>query len=141
MDRYYSPSTPEYRAHSRIQEDYLWEDEQGSLNETLIALGASYQALARYISGADIYLMPRTPTDLLDKLKRYAADAIHNTIAQSRRPMEEGGYGRILALAHQSLRSVLATGNNTRDLLNLHVQQNDPKLQSTTLRGRLLEPL
>ena len=50
------------------RETYLWEDDQGSLNETLIALSAAYQALARYIGGADIYLMPRSQQDLLEKL-------------------------------------------------------------------------
>ena len=38
------------------------------MNERLIALNASYQALARYIGGADIYLMPRSSADLLEKL-------------------------------------------------------------------------
>ncbi|KAL5530140.1 hypothetical protein ACEPAF_6397 [Sanghuangporus sanghuang] len=126
MDKYYAPHTPEYRAHSHIQETYLWEDDQGSLNETLIALSAAYQALARYISGADIYLMPRSQQDLLEKLKRYAADAIHNMIAQSRQPIREGGYGRILVLSHRSIRTVLATGNNTADLLNMHVKRDVP---------------
>ena len=30
--------------------------------------------------------------------KRYAADAIHNTIAQSKLPLEIGGYGRVSSL-------------------------------------------
>ena len=51
------------------RDNSFWEDnERGSLNEQLIALSASYQALARYIAGADIYLMPRNINDLHEKL-------------------------------------------------------------------------
>lgn len=103
---------------SSHSENTHWEEEHPSLNEMLIALCASYQALARYISGADIYLMPRSVADLESKLcvlclcftllrwcadtacctryrRRYAYDAIHNMIAQSKSPLERGGYSRV----------------------------------------------
>ncbi|THH11705.1 hypothetical protein EW145_g446 [Phellinidium pouzarii] len=127
MDRYYAPNTPEARAHSRINENIHWEDEHHSLNETLIALCASYQALSRYISGADIYLMPRSQQELESKLKRYAYDAIHNMIAQSKSPMERGGYSRVCHMAEQSIRSVLSTDSNTTDLLNMHRRHDELK--------------
>ncbi|KAH8118272.1 hypothetical protein DFH11DRAFT_660175 [Phellopilus nigrolimitatus] len=132
MDRYYAPNTPEARAHNHIEENSNWEEEQASLNETLIALGASYKALARYISGDDIYLMPRSIPELESKLKRYAYDAIHNTISQSRAPLERGGYSRVCFIAEQSIRSVLLTDNNGMDLLNMHRRPSEamPRVQS-----------
>lgn len=41
------------------------------MNETLIALCASYAAFARYIDGADIYLMPRSIIELESMLYAY----------------------------------------------------------------------
>ena len=56
-------------SHSLVfRENANWEADQSSLNEALIALCASYTALARYISGADIYLMPRSFNELESKL-------------------------------------------------------------------------
>ncbi|KAI5124973.1 hypothetical protein M0805_007399 [Coniferiporia weirii] len=127
MDRYYAPNTPEAMAHSRIKENINWEEDHHSLNETLIALCASYQALSRYISGADIYLMPRSVPELESKLKRYAYDAIHNMIAQSKTPLERGGYSRVCVIAERSIRSVLLTNNNAADLLNMHRRPSGTK--------------
>lgn len=136
MDRFYSQNTPEYRAHARIRDDALWECEQSSFNETLIALGAAYQALARYIGGADIYLMPRSAAELESKLRRYVYDAVHNTIAQSKSPLEVGGYSRVLSIAEQSIRSVLTTGSNTQDLLNLHTRRAERRQPMEDTPGR-----
>jgi hypothetical protein len=94
MDRYLAPHTPEAKAHNFItyvlfpapfsplatpvltvyaatshSENIHWEDEEQShLNEQLIALCASYTALARYIKGADIYIHPRSFAELESKL-------------------------------------------------------------------------
>jgi len=126
MDRYLAPHTPEAQAHHHIKENANWEVEQTSLNEALIALCASYTALARYVGGADIYLMPRSTSELESKLRRYAYDAIHNTISQSKSPLERGGYSRVCNLAEQSIRSMLTTGDNAAELLVLHLRPSEP---------------
>lgn len=141
MDRYYAPHTPEARAHSHIQENTHWEADQHSLNETLIALSASYQALSRYIGGDDIYLMPRSTSELESKLRRYAYDAIHNMIAQSKSPLERGGYSRVCNAAEQSIRSVLSTNNNAADLLALHRRStgsDEPHMEFEESPGRVV---
>jgi hypothetical protein len=83
MDRFLAPHSPEAQAHSLvtfvlIQKAYprarmtslysessvSWDMEHPSLNETLIAGCASYQALSRYLSGADLVFYPRTRREL-----------------------------------------------------------------------------
>jgi len=125
MDRFLALHTPEAKAYNHIQENSHWEADHHSLNEALIALCASYAAFSRYISGADLYLMPQTTVDLERILVRYAHDAIHNTIAQSRSPLERGGYSRVCNTAEKSIRSVLYANNNAIDLLRLHRQPKD----------------
>lgn len=43
---------------------FTWDTEHPSLNETLIAGCASYQAFSRYLNGSDLYLMPRSRNEL-----------------------------------------------------------------------------
>ncbi|TDL29507.1 hypothetical protein BD410DRAFT_779922 [Rickenella mellea] len=126
MDRYLAPNTPEAQAHLFIKENSHWEDEQPSVNETLIAFCASYAALARYVSGEDIYLMPRNAKELEATLWRYSHDAIHNTIAYSKSPLQLGGYSRICHIAEQSIGKMLSTNDNAAELLALHRRVDEP---------------
>jgi len=85
MDRFLAPHSPEAQAHSLVTSVYprlicvtpvanlvsncsetslSWDMEHPSLNETLIAGCASYQALSRYLSGADLVFHPRTRKEL-----------------------------------------------------------------------------
>ncbi|KAF8351448.1 hypothetical protein F5887DRAFT_937543 [Amanita rubescens] len=121
MDRFLAPHTPEALAHFHLTENWPnWNLDHPSIDETLIAGCASYRAFDRYLSGADLFLPPRTRTELERILKRYSYDAIHNAIAGSRAPLESGGYSRICHLAEMSIKNVLDTGDNGKILLSLH---------------------
>ncbi|KIM46176.1 hypothetical protein M413DRAFT_441248 [Hebeloma cylindrosporum] len=121
MDKLLAPHTPEATAHNHITENsFTWHTDQPSVDESLIAGCASYRAFDRYLSGNDIFLLPRTRSELESILRRYAYDAIHNAIASSRSPLQTGGYSRVCHLAEQSIRDVLHTGDNVDILLALH---------------------
>ena len=80
-------------AHYFDSESWYYND---PLDETLLASCASYKAFERYVSGQDLLLLPRSPKELESILRRYAHDAIHNTIAQARGgPLRTGGYSRV----------------------------------------------
>jgi hypothetical protein len=121
MDRFLAPHSPEAQAHSLVTETSLsWDMEHPSLNETLIAGCASYQALSRYLTGADLVFVPRTRKDLENVLRRYSYDAIHNIIARARSPLAPGGYSRVCHIAEGSLHNVLDSDDNVAVLLSLH---------------------
>ena len=48
----------------RSENWFTWDQDHPSLNETLIAGCASYQAISRYLNGSDLYLLPRSRTEL-----------------------------------------------------------------------------
>lgn len=87
MDRFLAPHSPEAQAHSLVtfvlilmsnpnkqlisfhsENTVSWDMEHPSLNETLIAGCASYQALSRYLTGADLVFFPRTRKELQNVL-------------------------------------------------------------------------
>jgi len=122
MDRFLAPSTPEALAHSHFTENFFyWDLEHPSMDETLLAGCASYQAFNRYLGGTDLFLLPRSRSELESVLRRYSYDAIHNAIAKSRSTLERGGYSRACALAEKSIQGVLDTGDNVETLLTLHL--------------------
>ncbi|KII95199.1 hypothetical protein PLICRDRAFT_149711 [Plicaturopsis crispa FD-325 SS-3] len=128
MDRFLAPNTYEALAHHHLTENWFnWDTEHPSLDETLIAGCASYQAFNRYLEGADLFLMPRSRSELERVLRRYAYDAIHNTIAKARSTLQTGGYSRICALAEKSIKDVLSESDNTPFLLAMH----NPPAEST----------
>ena len=43
---------------------FSWDSEHPSANELLVARFASYQAFSRYLNGSDLYLLPRSRTEL-----------------------------------------------------------------------------
>ncbi|KAF9009053.1 hypothetical protein BDQ17DRAFT_1236261 [Cyathus striatus] len=121
MDQFLAPHTPEATAHSHLQENWFgWDLQQPSIDETLVSGCASYCAFDRYLSGADLFLLPRTKSELESVLRRYSYDAIHNTIARSRSALQPGGYSRVCYMAEKSIRDVLNTGDNANVLLSLH---------------------
>ncbi|EGO01897.1 hypothetical protein SERLA73DRAFT_177498 [Serpula lacrymans var. lacrymans S7.3] len=121
MDRFLAPNTSEARAHSQLTENWLyWDIDHPTFNETLIAGCASYQAINRYLTGSDLFIVPRSRTELERILRRYAHDSIHNAISRSRSSLELGGYSRTCHLAEDSIRNVLNTGDNVATLLALH---------------------
>jgi len=125
MDRFLAPHTPEALAYTHLTENwYDWETDSLS---TLVARGASYQAFNRYLSGTDLFLLPRTRSELESILRRYSYDAIHNVVAKTRSTstLERGGYSRACHLAEESIRDVLDTGDNVSILLALHVPVNE----------------
>ncbi|KAF7790812.1 hypothetical protein EIP86_001769 [Pleurotus ostreatoroseus] len=127
MDRYLAPQSPEAVAHSHITENVFTWDSDASAVESLIAGCASYQAFSRYLVGSDLYLLPRSKTELENVLRRYAYDAIHNTISQSRSELSAGGYSRICHLVEGSIRKVLEENDNAAHLLDMH---KPPHLES-----------
>ncbi|KAH9936951.1 hypothetical protein B0H21DRAFT_58005 [Amylocystis lapponica] len=121
MDRFFAPHTPEAQAHTHLTENWFtWDTEHPSIDETLIAGCATYEAFQRYLAGNDLYLMPSSRRDLEKVLKRYAYDAIHNTIAKARSTLERGGYSRTCHLADTSIIKVLDENDNAAILLDLH---------------------
>ena len=132
MDKLLAPHTAEATAHNHItyviliaflfnphisffsQNSFTWHTDQPSVDESLIAGCASYRAFERYLSGNDLFLLPRTCAELESILsvfiifinksdnkcnaifrRRYAYDGIHNAIASSRSPLQTGGYSRV----------------------------------------------
>ncbi|KXN86282.1 hypothetical protein AN958_10144 [Leucoagaricus sp. SymC.cos] len=127
MDRILSPHSPEAAAHNHLQENWFsWDFD--NINESLVSNCASYSAFDRYISGADLYILPRTQAELENLLKSYSYDAIHNAIAKSRSTLQPGGYSRVCGLAEKSIRDILNSGDNVNFLLGLH--RHDNKSQS-----------
>ncbi|KAF8165336.1 hypothetical protein B0H34DRAFT_234252 [Crassisporium funariophilum] len=121
MDKLLAPHTPEATAHNHLIENWpSWHTDQPSVDESLISGCASYRAFDRYLSGKDLFLLPRTRAELESILRRYSYDAIHNAIASSRSPLQTGGYSRVCHLAEKSIRAVLNTSDNVNILLALH---------------------
>ncbi|KAF8204985.1 hypothetical protein BJ912DRAFT_17136 [Pholiota molesta] len=121
MDKLLAPHTPEATAHNHLSENsFDWHTDKPSVDESLISGCASYRAFDRYLSGNDLFLLPRTRLELESILRRYAYDAIHNAIASSRSQLQTGGYSRICHLAEESIRAVLNTSDNVDILLALH---------------------
>ncbi|KAG1755682.1 hypothetical protein EDB19DRAFT_1662463 [Suillus lakei] len=121
MDQFLGPHSTEAVAHSRLSEDWLdWDISRPSFDESLVAHCASYHAFDRYLSGEDLFIPPRFPSELERVLRRHAYDSIHNAISRSRQTLKTGGYSRTCHLAEQSIRSVLNTEDNARRLLAWH---------------------
>ncbi|KAF9820935.1 hypothetical protein IEO21_00912 [Rhodonia placenta] len=121
MDRFLSPQSPEAIAHNHLTENWFsWDADHPSLDETLIAGCATYEAFKRYLSGSDLYLLPRSRSELESILRRYAYDTIHNTIAKARSPLERGGYSRTCHLVEKSITKILNENDNACYLLDLH---------------------
>ncbi|TFK75899.1 hypothetical protein BDN72DRAFT_831341 [Pluteus cervinus] len=121
MDRFLAPHSPEAAAHTLLTENWFyWDLDHANLNENLVAGCASYRAFDRYLSGQDMYLLPRTRSELERILRRYAYDAIHNAIAKCRAALQPGGYGRVCYLAEKSISDVLNANDNAESLLRLH---------------------
>lgn len=138
---------------------FSWDTDHPSLDETLISGCATYEAFQRYLTGTDLYLLPRSRNELESVLwvitlvkvalvfspelrrRRYAYDAIHNTIARARATLERGGYSRVSALSsityirlmlraicyvqachlvEKSISKVLNENDNATSLLDLH---------------------
>ena len=67
-----------------------------------MGLCASYLALARFMSGQDLYIAPRNKSELSNTLRSYSYDALHNLISQSRRELPPGGYSLVSRHAFES---------------------------------------
>ncbi|KAI0750845.1 hypothetical protein C8Q80DRAFT_1268159 [Daedaleopsis nitida] len=121
MDRFLAPQSPEALAHNHLTENWFsWDQDHPSLDETLTSGCATYEAFKRYLHGADLYLVPQSRSELESVLRRYAYDAIHNTIAKSRSQLERGGYSRMCHLVETSIKKVLNENDNAATLLDLH---------------------
>ena len=89
MDRFLAPQSPEAQAHTHLtcvlflvaasfaaipsfdltppfyrENWFSWDQDHPSLDETLTSGCATYQAFQRYLNGADLYLVPRTRSEL-----------------------------------------------------------------------------
>ncbi|KAI0774306.1 hypothetical protein C8Q74DRAFT_1269371 [Fomes fomentarius] len=143
MDRLLAPQSPEALAHNHLTENWFsWDQDHPSLDETLTSGCATYEAFKRYLTGADLYLLPRSRNGLESVLRRYAYDAIHNTIAKSRTQLERGGYSRMCHLVEDSIRKVLYENDNAAYLLDMHRSRqesmaNDLSTTSTTRSIRI----
>ncbi|RPD67129.1 hypothetical protein L226DRAFT_529520 [Lentinus tigrinus ALCF2SS1-7] len=137
MDRFLAPQSPEALAHTHLTENWFtWDQDHPSLDETLTSGCATYEAFKRYLNGADLYLVPRTRTELESVLRRYAYDAIHNTIAKSRSQLERGGYSRMCHLVETSISKVLNENDNATILLDLHRPHHESRSNGLTTATR-----
>ena len=96
-----------------------WDIEHPALDETLIAGCAVYKAFDRYLSGKDLFILPKIRDELASVLyvnqfitgggtssdgtvyvcrQRYSKDSIHNTISGARNALQPGGYTRVSLL-------------------------------------------
>ncbi|KZP17263.1 hypothetical protein FIBSPDRAFT_865124, partial [Athelia psychrophila] len=75
---------------------------------------------SRYLTGTDLFLLPRSRSELESVLRRYSYDSIHNAIAASRSTLARGGYSRVCHLAEKSITNVLNKGDNASTLVYLH---------------------
>ncbi len=86
MDRFLAPQSPEAQAHTHLtfvvsfsssvanfaltlplfprENWFTWDQDHPSLDETLTSGCATYQAFQRYLTGADLYLVPRARNEL-----------------------------------------------------------------------------
>ena len=81
MDRFLAPHTSEAIAHSHLthvpfptlislthllysENWFTWDQDHPSFNETLVAGCASYQAFNRYLAGSDLFIIPRSRSEL-----------------------------------------------------------------------------
>ncbi|KAH7889742.1 hypothetical protein F5I97DRAFT_1800499 [Phlebopus sp. FC_14] len=147
MDRFLAPHTSEAIAHNHLTENWFtWDQDYPSFNETIVAGCASYQAFNRYLSGSDLFIVPRSRSELDAVLRRYAYDAIHNAIAVSRQTLQRGGYSRasfpsshhsstICMLAEKSIRDVLNTNDNADVLVALHAPKSTPQASASSTRS------
>ncbi|KAF5389168.1 hypothetical protein D9757_004903 [Collybiopsis confluens] len=91
MDRFFSPLTPEAVAYSHIsQNSYDWDIHHLDVDEALVAGCAAYDAFDRYLRKEDLFILPRTRSELQSVLKRYSYDSIHNAISKSRSTLQPG---------------------------------------------------
>ncbi|KAF9055286.1 hypothetical protein BDZ89DRAFT_975670 [Hymenopellis radicata] len=134
MDRFFGPTSAETVAYNYITDNGSHWDIESSINETHLAGCVAYQALDRYLKGADLFILPRSRTELESIFRRYTYDAVHNMIAKSRSTLQPGGYSRVCHLAEKSLRDVLNSGDNCTRLLALHTPPSSP-IHSSAARG------
>ncbi|KIK68139.1 hypothetical protein GYMLUDRAFT_36973 [Collybiopsis luxurians FD-317 M1] len=127
MDRFLAPHTPEAVAYSHIsQNSDDWDIHHLNVDEALVAGCAAYNAFDRYLRKEDLFILPRTRSELESVLKRYSYDSIHNAISRSRSTLQPGGYSRVCESAENSIKAVLNTGDNLNVLLHLHRPSSGP---------------
>ena len=87
MDRFLAPTSPEAIAHDHLtyaeificpsdwvanascSENWVsWDIEHPAIDETLIAGCAAYKAFDRFLSGKDLFILPRTRNELANVL-------------------------------------------------------------------------
>ncbi len=60
----FATAVPHNANTSRSENVFSWDTEHAASNENIIAGNASYQAFSRYLIGSDLYLLPRSRTEL-----------------------------------------------------------------------------
>ncbi|KIY71418.1 hypothetical protein CYLTODRAFT_418810 [Cylindrobasidium torrendii FP15055 ss-10] len=133
MDRFYNSSSPEFIAYTTLTEHGPTWDSDYAVDEALLGACVAYMALSRYVSGADLFILPRISSEVHTILRRYTYDAIHNMIAKSRSTLQPGGYSRVCQLADQSVRTMLNRNGNASFLLALHSPPSTPAQVHTEL--------
>ncbi|KAJ3736349.1 hypothetical protein DFJ43DRAFT_610237 [Lentinula guzmanii] len=126
MDRFLAPHTPEAVAYTHVSQNSadIHSHHLDFFDENLVAYSASYHAFERYLSGVDLFILPRMRSELESVLRRYSYDSIHNAISSSRSTLQPGGYGRVCHYAEASIRNVLNTNDNAAILLSMHVPKS-----------------
>ncbi|KAJ3778877.1 hypothetical protein FB446DRAFT_783011 [Lentinula raphanica] len=66
MDRFLAPHTPEAVAYFHVSQNSadIHSHHLDHFDENLVACSASYDAFERYLSGVDLFILPRTRSEL-----------------------------------------------------------------------------
>ncbi|KAF8607602.1 hypothetical protein BDV93DRAFT_519633 [Ceratobasidium sp. AG-I] len=115
MDLFFPAGSAEAVAQAYIK-DNLWHDP--TITIETIGLCAAYAALARYVSGSDLYVPPRNTDELSYILKRYTTDVLHSLVSQARDSSLRTMLPTARQIAASSLESVLK--QHRESLLVMH---------------------
>ncbi|KAG8952657.1 hypothetical protein FRC04_004019 [Tulasnella sp. 424] len=79
MDRYFSTSSPEYKAHAHVADYVFWD---ANITAKDIGLCAAYASLQRFVKGEDLYIPPRNVTELQAVLRNYSDHVVNSLCSQ-----------------------------------------------------------
>ncbi|KAG8906573.1 hypothetical protein FRC01_007958 [Tulasnella sp. 417] len=120
MDRYFSTSSPEYKAHAHVGDYVFWD---ANITAQDIGLCAAYASLQRFVKGEDLYIPPRNVSELQAILRNYSDHVVNSLCSQvvSRVALRNAnGWAVARAQSARSLAAVLSKDDNLERLVALH---------------------
>ncbi|KAG9050544.1 hypothetical protein FS837_004728 [Tulasnella sp. UAMH 9824] len=120
MDRYFSTSSAEFKAHAHVADYVFWD---ANITAQDIGLCAAYASLQRFVKGEDLYIPPRNVTELQAILRNYSDHVVNSLCSQvvSRVALRNSnGWAVARAQSARSLAAVLSKADNAERLVALH---------------------